>query len=223
MNDAIYNIVVVKYGEILETFNNVQAVCQTPLVSTCTIDLNAFADTITLPDFETKDDFLFTLGYNSTSNIITSIFSIPSGTIETVSLNITVQDSLGTTACTDSLTSASGTLSCMVPRSFGNTTVRASLYKGNDLEGFGGFSLGQTSKEIYGGILAMLCIFVFLTLLGAGLGDNPISTVAFLLVGVILLMGLNLVDSTGYIGTGATVLFLVISIILVIIKGAKRN
>jgi len=223
LNEVIYKLEVVKYGTVLETFTDVIAVCQTPLVASCEIDLNAFSESITVPDFEEEEDFLFTLGYDNDTRIVSSVFSIPSGSVQTISLNVTREDSLGTAICTDSLLSSSGTLSCVVPTSFGNSTIVAKIYKEGVIQAQGQIKLNQTPFGIYGVNLVFLALFVLITLIGAGMSDNPIYTTIFLLVGVALLFALNLVANNGFIGATATILFLVVAVILVIIKGARRN
>ena len=223
LNEVIYKIEVVKYGEILETFTDVIAVCQTPLVASCEIDLNAFSESITIPDYEDAGDFSFTLGYDNSTRVVSSVFTIPSGAVQTISLNVTREDALGTAVCTDSLLSSSGTLSCIVPTSFGNSTISAKLYKSGDLQAQGQIKLNQTPSQIYGVNLVFLALFVMITLIGAGMSDNPIYTTIFLLVGVGLLFALNLVANNGFIGATATILFIVVAIILVIVKGSRRN
>ncbi len=223
VNDVIYKFEIVKNGVTLATFTDVVAVCQTPLVSSCEIDLNAFSDTIDLPDFETAEDFNFTLGYDTTTRLISSQFVIPSGTTKTISLNVTMEDALGTLVCSDILTSSSGTLSCTVPANFGNATAIAKLYKDGVLQAQGQIKLDNDPSDIYGVSLVLLSLFVMITLIGAGLSNNPIFTIIFFMVGVVLLFTLNLVSNNGFIGATATVLFLFIAIIIVIIKASGRN
>ena len=222
LNEVVYKIEVVKYGVILETFTDVLAVCQTPLVASCEIDLNAFSESITIPDYEEAEDFSFTLGYDNDTRIISSAFTIPSGTVQTILLNVTTTDSLGAEVCTDTLVSNAGILSCLVPSTFGNSTIIAKLYKSGNLQAQGNVKLDQTPSQIYGVNLVFLALFVMITLIGAGLSDDPRYTVIFLLVGVALLFALNLVANDGFIGATATFLFLVIAVVLVIIKGGRK-
>lgn len=221
--DVIYNFYIYQAGVLISTFTNVLAICQTPLVSQCEIDFNAFQTSITLPDFEEGDDFNFTLGYNETSKVVSSQFVIPSGSPSAVVLTVTKEDSLGTSICSDTLTSASGTLTCTVPSSFGNSTVIAKITKDSVEQGKGSIKLDQDPSDIFGPILIILSVMVFLTLLGIGMSDSPVITGLFLFVGVILLFSMNLVKNTGFIGATATILFLAIAIILIIIKAARRN
>lgn len=223
LNDVIYKFIIKKYGTTIATFDNVRAVCQTPLVMPCTIDFNAFASSITVPDFETLADFNFTIDYNETSRIVRSIFTIPSGTPTTVKLEVIREDALGTAVCEDTLTSTSGTLSCVVPNSFGNSTIRANLYKDDVFQATGQIKMDQKPSDIYGTVLVALALFIMLTLLGAGMSDNPVFTVLFFMVGIILLFALNLVEGGGFIGASATILWLIIAIIIVIIKGGNRS
>jgi len=223
VDDVLYNIYLIQDGITIKSFLNTRAICQTPAISTCELDLNALAEAITIPDYETGDDFNFTIGYNSTSKIITSQFVIPSGEPSTVLLQITKEDSLGTSVCTDTINSASGILSCTVPGSFGNSTVIAKIFKDGVEQGKGTISLEQSPSEIFGVVLIILSIIVLLTLIGIGVTDNPVVSAIMLFVGVIVIFSLNLVENTGFIGKGASILFLAIAIILVIIKAGRRT
>jgi len=222
-DDVIYNFKIYQAGVLISTFSNVLAICQTPLVKQCEIDFNAFQTGVTIPDYEEGDDFNFTLGYNDTSKVVSSIFAIPSGEPSVVQLTVTKEDSLGTSVCSDALTSSAGTLSCIVPNSFGNSTVMVKLYKDGVEQGKGNIKLDQNPSEIFGVILTFLSVLVMMTLIGIGISDNPIVTGIFLFVGVMLLFAMNLVKNTGFIGATATILFLGIAIILVLIKAARRN
>ena len=222
-DDVIYNFYIYDNSVLISTFTNVLAICQTPLVSTCSIDFNAFQTGISIPDFELGNDFNFTLGYNSTSKVVSSVFNIPSGEPSTILLEVIREDTLGTAVCSDTLTSASGTLTCTVPASFGNSSVLAKIYKTGVEQGRGNVKLDQSSSDIFGPILIMLSVLVMLTLIGIGISDNPIVSAVFLFVGVLLLFAMNLVQSTGFYGAGATVLFLGIAIILVIVKAGRRT
>jgi len=223
VNDIIYNFFIFDAGELIASFTNVRAVCQTPLVSQCEIDFNAFQSEITIPNFEEGDDFNFTLGFNETSRLVSTQFIIPSGEPSTVQLIVIREDTLGTAVCSDTLTSSAGTLTCTVPASFGNATVLAKLFKDDEEQGKGNIKLDQKSSDIFAGVLVFLSVLVMMTLVGVGVSDNPVVTGVFLFVGVILLFGINLVNNTGFIGATATILFFAIAIILVIIKAARRS
>ena len=221
LNNVIYNFIVKKNGVTLGAFNNVRVVCQTPLISECILNLNSYSSSIPLTNYSSEGDFTYTLSHNRTSRTTSAVFSIPSGTIAAVKLNVT--DGLGNNICSQSTTSSSGTLSCTYLLTVKNQTMNVNLYKNNVLVGTGQVDIGNTASQIYGGIMALLGIFIMITLIGVALTDSPVITILFLLVGVILLFGMNLVTHTAFIGYGATILFLIIAIVLILIKAGKRQ
>jgi len=223
LNDVIYKFNIYDAGVLVSSFDNVLAICQTPLVSTCIIDFNAILTGIDIPNYEDNNGFNFTLGYNSTTKTVTSTFLISSGEPSTILLEVIREDSLGTAVCQDTLISASGTLSCVIPVSFGNSTVLAKVYRNGIEQGRGNIKLDQKSSDIFGPILVILSLFVMLTLVGIGISDNPIISGVFLFVGVLLLFAMNLVSNSGFIGATSTFLFLGIAIILIIIKAGRRT
>lgn len=223
LNDVIYTFTVTKNGEILGTFPNSIAICQNPTITNCEINLNSLASNIEITNFSETQDFAYTLTYNNNTRTISSSFIIPSGASSLVTLNVTTETAIETSICSTSVTSSSGTLNCIVPASFGNTTVRAELYKAGVLVAWGNIDLQQTPKQIYGANLVFLSLIIFLTLVGAGVSDNPIFMVMSFIVGVFLLILLNLIAADGFIGGGATVLYLIIAIIIIVIKGVNRN
>ncbi len=223
LEDVLYTFIIVKSGTILATFDNVLVDCNTVLTD-CEINLNSFSSHVEPEDYTTLDDFSFTLTFDEDTRTITSIFSVPSNTISTVDLNATLLDALGTTsACSDTLTSSSGTLSCIVPQTLGNASVFVQLSLDGTVQGSGVIRLEQEPEDIFGANLVFLALFLYLTLIGVGVSDSPMVTGLFLMVGAILGIVLNLVDATGFIGVGATVLWLFVAIVIVLIKGAKRT
>lgn len=226
LEEAIYTLVIVKNGVNLATFSNIMAICQNPALETCEINLNNFGSAISPKDYTVGDDFIFTLTYNKLTREIETIFSIPSGGASEVILNATLFDNLGgTEACSESITSAGGTLNCIVPINLGNGTVITKITKAGELMGQAFISLKQKPKDLYGANIVFLGLILTLTLVGIGITDTPMITGFFFLLGAILLIALNLVDTgvSSFIGAGATVLWLFIAIIVVLIKGSKRT
>jgi len=222
-NNVIYSFTVTKNGQVLATFQKFYAICQNPTIQKCEINLNSFSSSIPVTNFSLADDFVYTLTYNDVTRTISSTFSVPSGAVSFVSLNVTQETPLGTSVCNESVTSSSGTLNCAVGISVGNMTVIAKLYKDGDLIAKGQIKLDQDSSDIYGTVLVGLGIFVFLSLVGAGLSSNPILMIIFFIVGVAFLFAINLVSNSGFIGGTATILWLIVAIIIVLIKASRRS
>ena len=225
LNDAIYTFVILVDNEIDATFNNIIAVCQNPALDDCQIDLTNVQSFVSTLDFTTINGFSFTgPTYNSTSRGISTIFSVNSGTVGLIELNVTHFDNLGTTqVCADSLISSSGTLSCTVPNSFGNSTVVVTLYQDGEKKAQAILNLAQDPSDIYGANLVITALLIFLALLGIGINGNPIVASTFLVITLVVLIGLNIFYSPSFIGAGATILFFIIAIIIILIKGGNRG
>jgi hypothetical protein len=88
---------------------------------------------------------------------------------------------------------------------------------------FGQVNNEQSPSNIYGGILIVIGIIIMLTLIGAAVSDNPVYTASFLIVGFGLLVAMNLVANNGFIGGLATILWLVVAIVIIAIKGGGRT
>lgn len=223
-NDAVYNLVVLKDGVTLDSFTNIVADCQNPSLTQCVININSFSSSVNPESFSDVGDFSATLTYNATTRVITSIFVIPSGVASTTTLNVTLIDGLGTTAvCADSLFAAGGTLTCTVPVSFGNSTVVAQVYNSGNLKIQRTIRLGDDTSRIYGNSLVFISLTIILLIIGMSITDNPMILGVMLIFGVVILTVLNMINSYGWIGPGATILWLVVAIIIILIKGSNRQ
>lgn len=226
LSDVIYTFIIVKNGVTLATFDNVLAVCNNVATGDCEINFNSFSSHIAPKDFTTLDDFAFTLDFNEDTRTISTVYSVPSSTVATVILNTTLYDLIGeTSVCSDTVTSSSGTLTCVVPASYGNVSVVTVLTKDGVTQAQGIITLEGKPAEIYGSNLIFLTLFLFLTLIGLGISANPMIMAIFLVIGSVFAILLNLTGTGGvrFIGAGATVLWFIIAIVIVLIKGAKRS
>ncbi len=222
--DVIYTFIVVKNGIIQATFTDFLVKCSDPILGKCEININDFKSSIETETFINKDDFAFTLTFNKTTRTVKSVYSVPSGTSAVVTLNTTLADGLGTTVvCSDRLVSASGTLSCVVPTSFGNTTVITSMVKDGKLVGYGMLTIQESPASLYGNNLMFLGLFLMVMMIGVGLGSSPMISGIFLIVGAVVAIPLNLVTNTGFVGAGATILWLIIAVVVILMKGARRE
>lgn len=222
-NDIIYNIIVLKDGVVLGSFENIVANCQNPAFTECEININAYSDAISPIDFSTDGDLTSTLTYNSTSRVLSSTFVVLSGIPTTTTLNATLFNSYGnTTICSDALYSSGGTLGCTVPTSFGNTTMQVKLYSGGVLKKSGTFSLMTPPSQMYGGNLVFIGLMIILLIVGISIVDNPVISVAIMIFGIILLTMLNIISSAGIMGVGATIIWFIIAMIVILVKGSRR-
>lgn len=222
-NDVVYNLIVLQNGVIIASFNNVVANCQTPTLQDCEININSFATSVDPHDFTTDSMFTSMLSYNKDTRTVSTTFAIVSGTTAYTTLNVTLFDNLGnTTICSDGLNAAGGTLSCVIPPTFGNSSVIVKVYSGGELKREGIINLQQDASDLYGGNLVFLAIMILLLFVGMGVTDNPLTLGFMVVLGGILLIAINIIQSPGWIGTGATILWFIIAVVIILIKGANR-
>jgi len=223
-NDVIYNLIVIRNGTVLGTFSNVVASCQNPALSSCEININSFSSGSTQTDYSTDSVFTSSISYNKTTRVVSTTFAILSGVPALTSLNVTLWDShLNTTVCSDSLTSAGGTLSCTIPSNYGNTTVVVEVISDGVVKRKSIIVLANTPENIYGNSLVFVGLIILFLIVGMSVTDNPMMLGIMLIVGSILLVVMNITTNTGWIGGGATILWFIIAIIIILIKGSNRQ
>jgi len=223
-NDAIYNLIFLREGVILDSFTEVVANCQNPTITECEINLNSLITGTDLFELITDSEFSSSLSFNKDTRVITGAFTILSGVPGVVTLNATLSDNFGnTTVCSDSLTAAGGTLSCTIPEAFGNSTIYAAIYYNGEVKSSGMIAEKESPQGQYGGVLIFASIIMLLFIFGIGISDSPIIMGVFLIIGALLLVGLNLVYSTSWVGAGATILWFIICVVVIMIKGGGRR
>jgi hypothetical protein len=182
LSEVIYTLTITRDGKILAILDSVLAKCENVATGVCTIPINELATTIPLNLFKQAGGISYSQSFNETTKTITTIFVSTEG-IKTVSINATKFDRFGNTSvCSNSLTSTSGTLTCVIPDSFGNSTVIIDLYSNGEAIGSTSYSLRLKASEISGSEGIILAIIVVITLsmlfisspiavlFGAGLG-----------------------------------------------------
>lgn len=223
-SDAIYSIVVVEEGEVLDSFENIVAYCPNFAFSECVINLNSYGSAITPGSFDNQGDFSSVLTYNKTSRVITATFVIPSGATSTVVLNATKADAIGTTlVCNDTLTASGGTLTCTIPPSIGNTTIKVYLTADGEVKKWFVMSLGDTPAQLFGANLIFLGVIMMLFFIGIGVQQDPKIMAGLLVFGLIVLSAINIITSSSWIGKGATILWFLAAIIIIIIKSENNR
>jgi hypothetical protein len=133
-NNVIYNIIVMKDGVVLATFNNLNAFCEDFTIGDCKINLNS-ADANT--DLFAYSDLGITFNppfFNETSRDMTFSFTSIDGTSKLVLMNISRNNLFGNSSvCSTSLTSAGGTLTCSISANIDDATLTTYIYVDGDL------------------------------------------------------------------------------------------
>lgn len=220
--DVIYNFWVYEEGILQASFTDRVVKCESSALDTCEIKLNAQATTEPPSDFTILDNLAFTFSWNKTARTASVLFNVLSGSA-TMVLNGTVKDVL---ACSDSETAVTDTLTCTIPGTYDNVTATIKLWMDGVEIGTAYVDLEKSSGDVFGGSRVFLILLLYLTIFGLALSDNPMITGFMFLIGAILGVLINVVDTQSgskLIGLGATFLWFAIAIIIVLVKAGRRS
>jgi len=214
-NDVIYNIRILKDGEVLGNFENIVAFCQDFTIGDCKIELNAFDSVEAIYNYDDSLGIIFTEPtYNETSDKITFNFVTEDGSAKTVKLEVTRNDIFGNRSiCNSTLTSSGGTLTCNIDPNLDDSTLKTEIYVDNVLAVSGNVKL-DTSNYGVGGYLILFVMAISFILMFSGSKTGVLVS-----MGVTFIAAISLGLVTGdIIGIGASGLWLIIIIIIGIIK-----
>jgi len=125
-NDIVYNIRVVKEGQVLGTFLNIIAFCQDFTIGDCTIPLNAQSNTTGIFNYDDEVGILYDSPptYNATLNTVSFDFTSTSGSTKVVEMSVERRDIFGNNSvCSNTLISTSGTVSCNIGLNLTDTVL----------------------------------------------------------------------------------------------------
>jgi hypothetical protein len=224
--NTLYSFYVYKNGKLLDSFLNTAVFCANQPIGDCSIILGSKIPPIVIEDYTKNGHLNYASTYNQTTRTIVVSFNTDDDTSPTMVLNGTLIDNLGTTsACYDTATSSSGTLTCVIPKTLGNGSAMITLFKDNVEVASRSVNLERTPDEIYGHSRIFLLLILYLMLIGMAISGNPMIAGIFLIIGAILGVVMNFVSGSGTnLGLlGGTILWFIIAVILVLTKGARRQ
>ncbi len=223
LSDVIYTFIVSKNGQVLGTFENFVAVCADQSTGDCVINLNAFTSGSQPTDFSSSGNLRFKTTFDEDTRTVTLVFNTIDGTSSFVELNVTKLDALGNnTACTQSVTSSSGTLSCIVPQGFGNTSLQVQVWKDGNFAGDSFFAILQDAADTFGGTGIVLVLLMIMSLALMALSSG-VATIILAMIGFIMAAALNLVEGGSLFGTTSTIIFLLVGGGIIIWKISGRS
>lgn len=214
-NDVLYNIIVMKEGEVLGTFTNLIAFCDDYTIGDCNIELNSYSSSGDLFDFSDYAGITFSdPTYNSSADTISFTYVSSNGLAKAVSLNVTRNDIFGNISiCNTSTTSASATLTCNIDPNIDDTMLIAEIYVANVL--IARYSIIIDNANL--GIAGYLLMFVLALSLALMFSGSKIGVLISIPISFGASIGLGFTSGT-MIGTGATGLWLLLLVIFALIK-----
>ena len=219
-NDVIYNIVVMKNGEILGTFNNIIAFCDDATTGDCKINLDASTTGEAAFNYNTELGLIF-IGptFNNASGVVTFNFVTTDGTSKNVSMVVERNDVLGNrTLCSTSVTSSGGTLTCLANPSSSDSILIVII----DLDGVEAIRQTLNIRSDNYGVLGYLLFFVYMLAFILMFNKSKNIMLIGIMLGFIVAISLGLINSR-IVGFGAAGIWLIVIIILMLWKLNKNK
>lgn len=222
LNDVRYNILVTNgtNGALIAYLNDVVPFCEDLSTGNCRININGFLTTGDIFNYNEEIKLaLSTPVFNQTTRILSVDFYTFDGSTQDIELQAFKFDMLGNTSvCNNTLSSSAGTLSCTVPNSIGNSSLQLFIYSNDELVFTELASLDITTYNeegyFYFFLLLILVIMFFLEDKSALI----IATGATFVVSAVL----KLIQGN-VIGVGASLIFLIVAIIIIVWKENKNK
>lgn len=216
--NAIYTINVIKDGVILATYNNIVVSCQNPLLQDCKLNLNEQTTPPTIQSLSKLGGVLGSPIFNLATRTIIYTFTTTDGGTASVILNATLLDRFGNqSVCSDYLTSSAGTLTCIIPTTYGNASVVSTIYVNGVKISSEIYSLTQNPRDYFGSdwifILLMFCTIIPLLFL-----DDATLLLVGCITSFVISFGLLLLMGGSLIGVGSFFIYFAFIVSMIIWK-----
>ena len=213
--DVVYNILVLKEGEVLGTFNNVIAFCEDVLIGSCFITLNALVKGEVSFDYDEEIELFYDFDYNETSRNLRFDFTTTDGSVKNVTLSAIKFDQLGETdVCDGFLISSGGSIYCPVPISVGNESIIISIWVDGDLKITNYVRAGREFDIGDAGYFLMFFLVLSLALM---MTQSKTGVIIGVILGFIAGTLLSFIQG-GLMGIGSSVIWLIIMGVILIYK-----
>ncbi len=213
--DVVYNIIVLKEGEVLGIFNNVIAFCEDILIGSCFITLNALVKGEVSFDYDEEIELFYDFDYNETSRNLRFDFTTTDGSVKNVTLSAIKFDQLGDTAvCDGFLISSGGSIYCPVPISVGNESIIISIWVDGDLKITNYVRAGREFDIGDAGFFLMFFLVLSLALM---MTQSKTGVIIGVILGFIAGTLLSFIQG-GLLGIGSSVIWLIIMGVILIYK-----
>ena len=211
----VYNIIVLKEGEILGTFNNVIAFCEDILIGSCFISLNALVRGEVSFDYDDEIELFYNFDYNETSRNLIFDFTTTDGSVKNITLSAIKFDQLGNTSvCDGFLISSGGSIYCPVPISVGNESIIVSIFVDGDLKITNYIQAGREFDIGDSGYFLMFFLVLSLALM---MTQSKTGVIIGVILGFISGVLLSFIQG-GLMGIGSSIIWLIIMGVILIYK-----
>ncbi len=218
-----YTISVTKNSQVLAIFENVVVVCTNEIIGECNINLNIFSSSSPIGDWGTYGNISLLNTFDESTRTITTIFNTGTGTTTNITVIAVNFDRFGNnTVCSSSLVSSAGTLTCLIPQSFGNATVVHRIFKDGVLIRTEVFKINEDFDAIFQGnqIIMILVLMMTIPLM---MISSPIGLLVGVAIGLIMASSLLIFNGGTYLGPASMIIWVLASAGVIIWKIASKE
>ncbi len=161
-----YDVIIVKNGVVLDTFENLAFVCDSLFTGECNQKLLGKIDPVNDINIDTKRDFTYT-DPEVINDTIKVTYSIPSSSPSLVELVLIQQDQFGNrTLCNKSITSSAGSLECNFSKTIGESYIELAIRKDGKLISKQSYIMHEEDKMDFLGNNYIIVMLLLLSIIG---------------------------------------------------------
>lgn len=128
-----YKATILKDGEVLDFFDNLVFICESPLIGSCTQQLLGKVNPNNVVNLDSLQDFSYTDPTIANQTISLS-YAVPSGNPSVIGISMVQKDQFGnTTLCSKNITSSSGSIDCNFTDTIGDSYIDLTLTKDSEI------------------------------------------------------------------------------------------
>lgn len=219
--DVIYKANVFDGGELVYTSGDFQAICQ---ATPCQINLRKPYINDESISFLSNIYYSLSSQYEFYSNKqIVFDFSTIDGTSTNIIMNVSRTTSqFNDTICSSEKTLSAGSIVCIIPLTYYNATYTARVYKDGEFLGWRTYTMELNADDTFGrtGVFLAGLGYLMLSLMGI---SSAIASVILGVVGLMAMIGMNLIIGGSLFGIGSTFIWLIIAVGILIWKYQQRR
>lgn len=221
LNSIKYRAVVVKNGEILDTFNNLVFKCQSELTGECEQQLLGEIDPSNDVNWDISRDFAHTISRNDT--IITVSYTIPSSTPSSINIILQQKDQFDNVyTCNKTVVSSAGSIQCSITSTIGDNYVDLYINKDGVPMAFKSYIIQEDGGIDFLGNNMIIVVILMLSIVGMAL-TSPEWIILNAIVTIVLVGALYLINGVDFVVGLGSIMWLIIAAVILIFKLTKQE
>jgi len=222
-NDIVYNFIMTdKNGKILANFNKLIAFCQDYTIGSCTINLNARSVEDEMYTYDDNVELSYSISFSNLTDLISLNFVTTDLEAKTIRMDVIRYSDFGNrTVCSDSLLSASGTITCNT-----SSITDSDRFLFIDIFSDGNF-VGTQTIDLEGdglnfGTQGLFLAFLLMLLIICLFMDDKQVLIVAIVIGWGIIVALGLIEGS-IIGLTSAGIWLIVTAIIFIWKLKKEE